>query len=85
MVTARFCLRRAGLALALFIAAPSGMAQELDTELTLFGGYRFGGITHDRSRRDRHPRRRPLHGYSLDGRGQPLYRARRPGGEPIPF
>ncbi len=32
-----------GLALALLVAAPSAIGQELNTELTVFGGYRFGG------------------------------------------
>ena len=36
-------LRHAGLALVLLIAAPSAIGQELDTEFTIFGGYRFGG------------------------------------------
>jgi hypothetical protein len=36
-------LHHTGLALILLIAAPSAIGQELDTELTIFGGYRFGG------------------------------------------
>ncbi len=36
-------LHHTGLALVLLIAAPSAIGQELDTEFTVFGGYRFGG------------------------------------------
>ena len=36
-------LHHIGLAFALLIAATSAAAQELNTELTVFGGYRFGG------------------------------------------
>jgi hypothetical protein len=36
-------LHYTGLAFALLIAATSAAAQELETELTVFGGYRFGG------------------------------------------
>ena len=36
-------LHQTGLALALLIAATSVAGQELDTELTVFGAYRFGG------------------------------------------
>ena len=33
----------AGLAIALLTFAPAAMAEELDTEFTVFGAYRFGG------------------------------------------
>ena len=36
-------LYQIGLALALLIATTSAFGQELDTEFTVFGGYRFGG------------------------------------------
>ncbi len=36
-------LHQIGLALALLIAATSAFGQELDTEFTVFGAYRFGG------------------------------------------
>jgi hypothetical protein len=36
-------LRHIGLTFAFFTAATSAAAQELNTELTVFGGYRFGG------------------------------------------